>query len=84
MLEGEYLEMANQLKEEFDKKDEELKEAKQKYSDMVRIFISIYGFIRITDGVTDPMEKDGLLEILRGYLSDRFDDIILPYYIEDE
>ncbi len=76
MLEGEYLDMVNHLKSEFDIKDRELKNAKENFLEMVKIFISCYGFIRVIDIVEDASEKEALLEILRMFLSDKFDDFL--------
>jgi hypothetical protein len=83
MLEGEYLEMVNQLKSEFDKKEAELNVIKERNTDLLKIFISCYGFIRVIDSVGDPLEKDGMLEIMRGYLSDRFDEIMFVNSIDE-
>ena len=76
MLEGEYLDMVNHLKSEFDIKDRGLKNAKENFLEMVKIFISCYGFIRVIDIVEDASEKEALLEILRMFLSDKFDDFL--------
>ena len=84
MLEGEYLEMVNHLKSEFDKKDQELKKAKDLYLDMLKVFISCYGFVRIIDYVDDATEKEGLTEILRMFLSDKFDDFLSVNNIDNE
>ena len=76
MLEGEYLELTNQLKEEFDKKDKELEKVKEKHIDLLKHFLSVYGFIRIID-TADPSDKDLLIEVLREFLSNIFDNIIM-------
>ena len=73
MLENEYLEMCNQLKEEFDKKDKELQELQKKYNEILKSFLSCYGFIRILDNA-DEEDKNGLIEILRGYCSQRLEE----------
>jgi hypothetical protein len=69
MLEQEYLELTNQLKEEFDKKDKEMEELKEKHFTLFKSLISVYGMIRMID-IADDEDKEPLLEILRGYLSD--------------
>ena len=69
MLEQEYLELTNQLKEEFDKKDKELDELKDKHFTLFKSLISVYGMVRMID-IADDEDKEALLEILRGYLSD--------------
>ncbi len=73
MLENDYLEMCNQLKEEFDVKDRELQEFKNKYNEILKVFLSCYGFIRILDNANDD-DKDGLIEILRSYCSERMEE----------
>jgi DNA repair exonuclease SbcCD ATPase subunit len=77
MLEGEYLEMVNQLKTEFDKKDKELQDLKEKHIEVFKNLISVYGYVRIMD---DAAHEDigGLMEILRSYLSE-----ILAGYFEN-
>lgn len=73
MLENEYLELCNQLKNEFDSKDKELNELKEKYNEVFKCFLSVYGFIRIIDNC-DEMERDSYIETLRSYCSERFDE----------
>ena len=74
MLEGEYLEMVNHLKEKFDEKDKEVEKVKERYKDVVKEFLSVYGYVRLID-MADDMEREGLIELLRGFLSERFDEI---------
>ena len=74
MLEGEYLEMVNHLKEKFDEKDKEVEKVKERYKDVVKDFLSVYGYVRLID-MADDMEREGLIELLRGFLSERFDEI---------
>lgn len=73
MLENEYLDMCNQLKEEFDKKDKELIKLREKYEDVFKCFISVYGFIRIIDNC-DELDREQYIETLRSYCSERFDE----------
>tara|TARA_Y100000004_G_scaffold139039_1_gene157796 strand:- start:644 stop:880 length:237 start_codon:yes stop_codon:yes gene_type:complete len=77
MLEGEYLEMVNNLKEKFDEKDKEVEKIKDLYKDVVKDFLSVYGYVRLID-MCDDMEREGLIEILRGFLSERFEEIVFP------
>tara|TARA_Y100000114_G_scaffold103557_1_gene96698 strand:+ start:588 stop:845 length:258 start_codon:yes stop_codon:yes gene_type:complete len=69
MLEGEYLEMVNQLKTEFDKKDKELEDLKERHIEVFKNLMSVYGYIRIMDDAPHD-DTAGLVEILRSYLSD--------------
>jgi hypothetical protein len=69
MLEGEYLEMVNQLKTEFDKKDKELQDLKERHIEVFKNLISVYGYIRVMDEASHE-DIGGLIEILRSYLSD--------------
>jgi hypothetical protein len=77
MLEQEYLELTNQLKESFDEKDREVEEIKEKLTDMKKIFISAYGFVRVMSEVEDWSEKEALLQLLRSYLSEHFENIFI-------
>jgi hypothetical protein len=73
MLENEYLELSNQLKEEFDKKDRQLIKLQEKHDEVLKCFLSVYGFIRVLDNC-DEMDKDNYIETLRSYCSERFDE----------
>lgn len=84
MLEGEYLELVNDLKKRFDVKEKEMEDVKNKYVNLLKVFISAYGFIRVIDSCEDLNEKEGLLEILRSYLSERFDEFLSGNNIIDE
>ena len=77
MLEQEYLELTNQLKESFDEKDREVEEIKEKLTDMKKIFISAYGFVRVMSEIEDWSEKEALLQLLRSYLSEHFENIFI-------
>ena len=68
MLEQEYLELTNQLKEEFDKKDKQLEDLKEKHFNLFKSLISVYGMVRIID-TADIEDHVALLDILRSYLS---------------
>tara|TARA_S200002703_G_scaffold65493_1_gene56566 strand:- start:461 stop:712 length:252 start_codon:yes stop_codon:yes gene_type:complete len=78
MLEQEYLELSNQLKEEFDKKDAEMEELKRNTHQIRKTLISAYGFVRILDimsrGTEMDMEISMMIGMLRSYLSDEFDN----------
>ena len=79
MLEQEYLELVNQLKESFEEKDNELNKIKNENQELKKIILSAYGFIRImdhfaSDGDDIDFEIKGMIDILRGYLSSVYDD----------
>ncbi len=80
MLEQEYLEMVNQLKESFDQKDQEMMEFKNENHELRKTLISCYGFVRILDTIAErseiEMEVKTMIEIFRGYLSEQFEDFI--------
>ena len=77
MLEQEYLELSNQLKESFDKKEKEVEKIKEELTDLKKIFVSAYGFVRIMDNIDDWSEKEALLDLLRSYLSEQFENIFI-------
>lgn len=78
MLEGEYLELVNQLKEQFDIKEKELTKMQDEIAELKKCIISAYGFIRIIDMVSEHAELDyevkNMIEILRTFLSDSYDN----------
>jgi hypothetical protein len=77
MLEGQYLELCNELQQKFDEKEIELERLKEKVDSLKKTFLSIYGFIRIVNSINlDEDEIDSLLDILRTYCSDIYDEII--------
>ncbi len=81
MLEGEYLELVNDLKKKFDQKEKEVDKIKQECEELKKIFISAYGFIRIMDIMADNTDIDfeikGMISIIRSFLSDMFDTFFL-------
>ena len=77
MLEGEYLKLCNELQQKFDEKEIELERLKEKVDSLKKTFFSIYGFIRIIDSSNlDESEIDSLIDILRSYCSDIYDELI--------
>jgi hypothetical protein len=77
MLEGQYLELCNDLQEKFNEKERELQRVKEQSNMLKKTFLSIYGFIRIVNSSNlDEGEIDSLLDILRSYCSDIYDEII--------
>ena len=80
MLEGEYLELVNDLKTRFEEKDAEVQKVIEKNEQLEKVVISCYGFIRIMDYLASDTEIDfeikGMIDILRSYLSNEYDQII--------
>ena len=79
MLEGEYLELVDDLKKRFDEKEKEMEAIKEENNELKKVFISAYGFIRIIDyfsenGDIDLQVKE-MIESLRTYLSNTFDNL---------
>ena len=78
MTEGEYLELANQLKESFDVKDKEVDLLLRENEELKKNFISIYGMLRVIDyysqGNIDDQVVITLIETARGYASSVLDD----------
>ena len=78
MTEGEYLELANQLKESFDEKDKEVDILLRENEELKKNFISIYGMLRVIDyysqGNIDDQVVITLIETARGYASSVLDD----------
>lgn len=58
--ENDYIELANELKKQFEEKNEELEELKKNV-------ISCYGIIRVLD--IESVETNETIELLRGWLS---------------
>ena len=76
MLEGEYLELVNDLKCKFDEKDREVLRTSEINKELKKIILSVYGFIRVMDHNTNvDFEVREMVEILRSYLSDVYDDL---------
>ncbi len=87
MLEGDYLEMANQLKEKYDEITTKLERVELLELDMKKDFISCYGVVRVLDNLisSSPIPYDNevvtIVEVLRGLLSNCMDRHI--FHIED-
>jgi|TARA_R110000796_G_scaffold86328_1_gene186857 hypothetical protein len=75
--EGEYINMANQLKETYDLISEKLFKNEMKLLDLKKDLCCAYGIIRLLDSLTDQMQLPHqfltLVECLRGTLSDSMD-----------
>jgi len=87
MLEGDYLEMANQLKEKYDEITTKLEKVELLELDMKKDLITAYGVVRMLDNLisTSPIPYDNevitIVEVLRGLLSNCMDRHI--FHIED-
>lgn len=79
MLEGEYLDLVKQLKDKYDEIEAKLESIETREKDLIKDFISAYGFVRILDHLIDinpigyDVEVVTLVECLRGFLSDSMD-----------
>jgi hypothetical protein len=83
MLEGEYLELVDQLQKKYD--DNELKFVSLKLENKMlkKEVITAYCVIRLIDNLTQHEcdisdELRSMIEILRGHLSTTYDDVIMP------
>tara|TARA_R110001632_G_scaffold24785_6_gene68730 strand:+ start:1685 stop:1933 length:249 start_codon:yes stop_codon:yes gene_type:complete len=80
MLEGEYLELVDDLKKKFDEKELELNKLRERNMQLEKDILSAFGLIRIIDYFASSSEIDEELKILisslRTFLSDTFDDIL--------
>jgi hypothetical protein len=78
MTEGQYLELANQLKESFDEKDKQVDLLLKENEELKKNFISIYGMLRVIDyysqGNIDDAVIITLIETARGYASSVLDE----------
>ena len=83
MLEQEYLELCEQLKNTYEEKEQELNKLKQQNQELKKSLISCYGFIRVMDYIVDEddvsLELRTLIDVFRGYLSDMYDDLYLSF-----
>lgn len=83
MLEGEYLELTNQLKEKYDEIEAKLESIERRDEELRKDFITAYGISRLLDNLIDinpigyDVEVVTLVECLRGFLSDSIDKHIL-------
>jgi hypothetical protein len=78
MTEGEYLELANQLKVTFDEKEKQVIKLLQENEEIKKHFLSLYGMLRVIsyygDGVVDePIYT--LVESARGFASSVLDEL---------
>ena len=78
ITEGQYIEMANHLKETYDKMSEKLFKSEIKIMELKKEIITAYGLIRVIDNILEhlydvPHEVVVLVECLRSHLSEVMD-----------
>lgn len=78
---NQYLEEMNEMKKIYEKKDEEINKYKIENYQLKKDLMSAYGMIRVIDlqfnnGEFSGDELKSVVEFLRGYLSNIFDDIL--------
>ena len=87
MLEGEYLELCNDLKTKYDEITDKLDKIELQELQLKKDFISCYGVVRVLDNLISnshvPYDNEILVivEVLRGLLSNCMDRHI--FHIED-
>ena len=79
MLEGEYLELVNDLKQKFDEKDKELEKLKEEIEQYKKNLFSVYGWCRMTDilmseGLLEENDFINQISIMRTFLSNWYDE----------
>jgi len=79
MLEGEYLELVDDLKKKFEKKEEEINVIKERISYLEKDLLTAFGMIRIIDYFCSSTDTDEELKVLisslRTYLSECYDNL---------
>ena len=78
MTSGQYIEMANHLKETYDKMNEKLLKSEMKILNLKKELMTSYGLVRIIDNILEhlydvPHEVVVLVECLRSHLSEVMD-----------
>lgn len=81
MTEGQYIEMANHLKNTYDEISAKLFASEMELMDLKKDLMTAYGVIRLIDNLLEhiievPHELTVLVEVLRGELSDNIDKYI--------
>lgn len=80
MLEGEYLELVDDLKKRFEKKEEEMNGMKERISYLEKDLLTAFGMIRMIDYFCSLSDTDEELKVLisslRTYLSECFDNVL--------
>lgn len=88
MLEGEYLELCDQLKEKYEKHQIEMNLMKIKNKQLIKELITSYGMIRLIDNLTEEtmieMQIKIMIESLRSHLSNIFDNYSLDSESEED
>ena len=78
ITEGQYIEMANHLKETYDKMNEKLFKSEIKIIELKKELMTSYGLVRVIDNILEhlydvPHEVVVLVECLRSHLSEVMD-----------
>jgi len=81
MLENDYLELCDQLKDKFDEIQEKEQKLKGFKIHFMKVFCTIYGLVRVLDNIASQEDEINpqtilLIEILRGFCSDFFDESV--------
>jgi len=82
MLEGEYLELCEDLKNKYEEKEKELEKMKEEKKELMKVIYGVYGFLRINMeneimGLNESGDLIDQLNLLRTYLSTFFDENFL-------
>lgn len=79
MTEQQYLELADQFKEQMEEKNYEIKSLKREIEEVSKNFISLYGMLRVMDYLISngevEMELAVLIEVARGFASTVLEDM---------
>jgi len=78
MTEGEYLELANQLKESFDEKDKQVVALLKENEEIKKHFLSLYGMLRVMNYYADGNVDEPILTLIetaRGFASSVLDEL---------
>lgn len=79
MLEGEYLELVDDLKKRFEKKEEEMNGMKERISYLEKDLLTAFGMVRLIDYFCSLSDTDDELKVLisslRTYLSECYDNL---------
>ena len=76
-----YLDAMSQLDKKFKEVEEIQKKAEEKRNELIKEILTIYGVVRILDNLVNcsfecPHEVQVLTDVLRGHISNLYDEII--------
>jgi len=78
MTEGEYLELANQLKVTFDEKEKQVIKLLEENEEIKKHFLSLYGMLRVISYYADGNVDEPILTLIesaRGFASSVLDEL---------